>query len=149
MPPTSNVLAFSLAAFVLILIPGPSVLFVVSRALAYGRRAALETVTGNAVGSFVLAVAVALGVGAVVQASAAVLPQFIDRSAGSAGLQMVVLGSIFAAIALGSDAVWGLVAGAARAWFARSHRQMELIGGAAGLTMVGLGLGLAVEGRKS
>jgi threonine/homoserine/homoserine lactone efflux protein len=55
---------------------------------------------------------------------------------------------IFAGIALASDAVWGAVAGAARSWFARSRRRMELIGGAAGLTMVGLGIGLAVEGPK-
>ncbi|MFG1922102.1 LysE family translocator [Cryptosporangium sp. NPDC048952] len=209
MPPTTNVLAFLLASFVLILVPGPSVLFVVSRALAYGRRVALATVAGNAVGSLVLAVAVALGIGVLVQASAvaytvvklagaaylvflgvqavrhrralagvfdgagpsgrpwlqgfvvgvtnpktavffaAVLPQFVDRSAGAAGAQMVVLGALFAAMALGCDAVWGLAAGAAREWFGRSRRRMELIGGAAGLTMVGLGLGLAVEGRKS
>jgi threonine/homoserine/homoserine lactone efflux protein len=61
---------------------------------------------------------------------------------------MTVLGAVFAAIALGSDSVWGVVAGAARAWFARSGRRLDLIGGAAGLTMVGLGVGLAVSGRK-
>jgi threonine/homoserine/homoserine lactone efflux protein len=70
MPPTDRLLAFTLAALVLIVIPGPSVLFVVSRALAYGHRVALATVAGGAVGSFALAAAVAIGVGAVVQASA-------------------------------------------------------------------------------
>ena len=42
--------AFAAAAFVLTVIPGPSVLFAVGRALAYGRATALATVAGNAVG---------------------------------------------------------------------------------------------------
>jgi threonine/homoserine/homoserine lactone efflux protein len=211
MPSSDRLLAFSVAAFVLIVIPGPSVLFVISRALAYGRRAALTTVVGGAVGSFVLAGAVAIGVGAIVQTSAlvytvlkyagaaylvylgvrafrqrrklrdafeaqagaasdrrtwwqgfvvaitnpksalffvAVLPQFVDRSAGHAGMQMVVLGGIFTAIVLISDSAWGVAAGTVRGWFARSERRLELVGGAAGLTMVGLGVGVAVSGRK-
>jgi threonine/homoserine/homoserine lactone efflux protein len=42
--------AFAVASFTLIVTPGPSVLFVVGHALAYGRRTALATVSGNAVG---------------------------------------------------------------------------------------------------
>lgn len=209
--PLDHLLAFALAAFVLIVIPGPSVLFVISRALAYGRRAALWTVCGGAAGSFVSASAIAVGVGVIVQTSAvaytvlkvvgaaylvylgvkafrhrrqlrdaferqlapvsgrrtfvegfvvsvtnpksmvffaAVLPQFVDRAAGSPTLQMVVFGAVFALIALGSDAVWGVVAGSVRAWFVRSTRRLELLGGAAGVTMVGLGVGLALTARK-
>jgi threonine/homoserine/homoserine lactone efflux protein len=211
MPPLDHLATFALAAFVLIVIPGPSVLFTVSRALAYGRRAALTTVAGGAAGSFVLATAVAVGIGAIVQASAAVytaiklagavylvylgvqairhrqqlrsvfarrpgpigggrtlvqgfvvgvtnpktivffaaiLPQFVDPATGHATLQMVVLGGVFALLALGLDSVWGVTAGAVRSWFARSARRLDLVGGAAGLTMVGLGVGLAVSGRK-
>jgi threonine/homoserine/homoserine lactone efflux protein len=211
MPPPDRLLAFTLASFVLIVIPGPSVLFVISRALAYGRRAALTTVVGGAAGSFTLAALVSVGLGAIVQASAvaytaiklagaaylvylgirairhrgalraafdaqanpvggrrtrlegfivgvtnpksavffaAILPQFVDRSAGHPSVQMTVLGAVFAVIALGSDSVWGVVAGTARDWFARSARRLDLVGGAAGLTMVGLGVGLAVSGRK-
>jgi threonine/homoserine/homoserine lactone efflux protein len=210
-PPTDRLLAFAVAAFILIVIPGPSVLFVISRALAYGRRTALATVAGGAVGSLALASAVAVGIGAIVQTSAiaytivklagaaylvylgvqairhrrglraafdaqatrmasrrtflegfvvgvtnpktavffaAVLPQFVDPSTGYASVQMVVLGAVFAAIALASDSVWGVAAGAVRSWFARSTRRLELVGGAAGLTMIGLGLGLAATGRK-
>jgi threonine/homoserine/homoserine lactone efflux protein len=79
---------------------------------------------------------------------AAILPQFADPSAGHTGLQMVVLGAVFAAIALAMDSVWGVAAGTVRSWFARSARRLDLVGGAAGLTMVGLGVGLAVTGRK-
>jgi threonine/homoserine/homoserine lactone efflux protein len=211
MPSSDHLIAFAIAAFVLIVIPGPSVLFTVSRALAYGRKAALTTVIGGAVGSFTAAAAVAVGIGAIVQTStvvysvikfvgaaylvylgiqairhrralraafeaeadavsgrrtlvqgfvvgvtnpktvvffAAILPQFVDPSAGRAWLQMVVLGAVFAVIALAMDSVWGVAAGAVRSWFARSSRRLDLVGGAAGLTMVGLGVGLAVNGRK-
>lgn len=58
-----------MTAFVLIAIPGPSVLFTVSRALTIGRRGALLTVVGNAGGVYVQVAAVALGVGAIVEAS--------------------------------------------------------------------------------
>ena len=64
-------LSFVLASLVIAPIPGPSVLFVISRAVALGRRAAIATVVGNSVGVFVQAVAVALGVGVVVEQSAA------------------------------------------------------------------------------
>lgn len=60
-----------MTAFVLIALPGTSVLFVVSRALALGRRAALATAAGNAFGVYLQVVAVALGIGALVERSAA------------------------------------------------------------------------------
>ncbi len=69
---TSSLLGYALASFVLIVIPGPSVLFVVGRALAYGRRTALATVCGNSAGNYVVAICVAVGVGALVQRSAQV-----------------------------------------------------------------------------
>ena len=50
MLPTRHFVEFLLTVYVLILIPGPSVLFVVSRGVALGRRAALATVAGNASG---------------------------------------------------------------------------------------------------
>jgi len=73
MIPASHVLAFAAVVTVLIAIPGPSVLFTVSRALTVGRRAALLTVIGNELGLCVQVVAVAFGVGAVVQRSAQVI----------------------------------------------------------------------------
>jgi threonine/homoserine/homoserine lactone efflux protein len=61
--------AFGLAAFVIIAIPGPSVLFTVGRALVYGRGVALLTVLGNSLGLLAVSVLVALGLGAVVAES--------------------------------------------------------------------------------
>ncbi|RRO15815.1 LysE family translocator [Saccharopolyspora rhizosphaerae] len=59
-------------SLVLSAVPGPSVLFVVSRALAHGRRAALASALGNALGGYVLVIAVAFGLGTVVAQSALV-----------------------------------------------------------------------------
>jgi threonine/homoserine/homoserine lactone efflux protein len=73
MVPASHVLAFAAVVSVLIVIPGPSVLFTISRALTVGRRAALLTVIGNELGLSVQVIAVAFGVGAVVERSAQVI----------------------------------------------------------------------------
>ncbi|MFI5520001.1 LysE family translocator [Streptomyces platensis] len=69
---TESILAFAAMSLLVIVIPGPSVLFVIGRALAHGRRTALATVLGNLVGSYVLVIAVAWGLGALVESSAAV-----------------------------------------------------------------------------
>jgi threonine/homoserine/homoserine lactone efflux protein len=220
MPPPDRLLAFVVASVVLVLIPGPSVLFVVGRALAHGRRAALGSVAGNAAGVAVLVVLVALGLGPVVERSvvvytaiklagaaylvylgvrawrgrgglgraltapgtdagpgvgadpvpggrvlrqgfvvgltnpktlvffAAVLPQFVDPAAGRVPLQMLLLGLGFVVLAMILDSGWGLAAGRARDWFARSPGRLRAVGGTGGLLMIGLGVGLAVTGRK-
>jgi threonine/homoserine/homoserine lactone efflux protein len=207
----NQVAAFAAAALVLIVIPGPGVLFVIGRALAHGRRTALLSVAGHAAGNWVVAVCVALGVGTIVERSAAVftavrlagaaylvwlgiqafrkrdslaqvldsaaaprgdvraareglvvgvtnpkavilfaavLPQFVDRPAGHVPAQMLVLSAVSIAIGLASDSCWGLAASTVRSWFARSPRRLGLVGGAGGLAMIGLGLTLALTGRK-
>lgn len=72
MLPTRHLAEFLVTLYVLILIPGPSVLFVVSRGVALGRRAALATVVGNAGGLVLQLVLVSLGIGAIVAKSDAV-----------------------------------------------------------------------------
>ncbi len=67
-----RLLGFAGISLVLVLIPGPSVLFVLGRALAHGRRTALGSVVGNAIGAYLLAAAVSLGLGEVMATSAAV-----------------------------------------------------------------------------
>jgi threonine/homoserine/homoserine lactone efflux protein len=207
----SQVAAFAVASLVLIVVPGPGVLFVVGRALAHGRSTALVSVAGHAAGSWVVAVCVALGVGAIVERSAAVftgirlagaayliwlgiqafrrraslagvlteaavprggvravregfvvgvtnpkavilfaavLPQFVNRAAGHIPVQMLLLSMISIVIGLASDTCWGLAASTVRAWFARSPRRLSLVGGVGGLAIIGLGVTLAVTGRR-
>lgn len=211
MPPPHSFAAFAVASFMLVVVPGPSVLFVISRGVALGRRAALATVVGNAAGVYLQALLVAVGLGAAISRStvvftaiklvgaaylvylgvqafrhrralatvldaagtvrptrhllregflvgvsnpkaavffAAILPQFVAPGGAPEGLQMAVLALVFVGVALVSDGAWGLAAGSARAWLAASPRRLELLGGAGGLTMIGLGLALAASGGR-
>ena len=65
----SRLVEYIVAAMIIILAPGPSVLFVIARAIAWGRKVAVFTVIGNVSGSFILSVFVALGLGPVLQKS--------------------------------------------------------------------------------
>ncbi|MFJ9417729.1 LysE family translocator [Streptomyces sp. NPDC101227] len=209
---TESILAFAAMSLLVIVIPGPSVLFVIGRALAHGRRTALATVLGNLIGSYALVIAVAWGLGALVETSAAVfmgvklagaaylvylgvqafrhrkemraadmqapageprgdlrtildgafvgvtnpkgivffaavLPQFVNHSAGHVPLQMMALGLVPVTIGMITDTLWGLGASAARSWFARSDRRLSMVGGAGGFAMIGLGVTVAATGR--
>jgi threonine/homoserine/homoserine lactone efflux protein len=206
-----QMLTFGLAAFIIIVIPGPSVVFTIGRALAYGRRVALATVVGNTIGLVTIVALVALGLGVIVQDSivvfttlklvgaaylvwlgveavrhrrdflasdgsellgtpmtwaramrqgyvvgasnpkgymmlAAVLPQFVDRGEGHLQLQMLLLGLLATTIGLVSDSVWALIASQLRTWFNRSPRRGEAMATVGGVSMIGLGVGLAVSG---
>lgn len=76
--------AFAVTAFLLIVVPGPSVLFVISRGVTLGRKAALLTVVGNAAGVMVMVVVVAAGLGSVLERSAVLFDAI--RFAGAAYL---------------------------------------------------------------
>lgn len=65
-------LAFTAASAVLLVIPGPTVLLVVSYALGRGRRAAFPMAAGVALGDFTAMTLSMLGVGALLAASAVV-----------------------------------------------------------------------------
>jgi threonine/homoserine/homoserine lactone efflux protein len=207
----SNFVAFALTALVIVVIPGPSVMFVVSRALAYGRRAAALTVIGNALGEYVQVIAVAFGIGLLAERAvalftilkligaaylvylgvktirdrrslgsmidpalvsrtdrryllqgflvgvsnpktviflAAILPEFVTRSAGRVPERILLLGLVFSVIALISDNLWGITAGTARSWLARSPKRLQLVGGLGGLAIIAIGVRLALTGRK-
>ncbi|GAA5066008.1 LysE family translocator [Nocardia callitridis] len=211
MVPTSNLLAFMAAATILIVVPGPGVLFTIGRALALGKRAALVSVIGHSIGVFVVLLLVSVGLGTLLMASAlvlasvkiagalylvylgiqafrdrkslrsalgaempstpsarvlgqsvvvgvtnpkaivffvAILPNFVDTASGALPLQMFILGSVFLMIALISDTAWALLAASARGWFARSPRRLELVGGAGGIMIVGLGASVALSGSR-
>lgn len=84
MVPWPNLLAFLLASALLIVMPGPSVLFVLGRTIALGRRGGLLSVLGNALGMLPAIAAVALGVGALIASSVVVFT--IIKIAGAAYL---------------------------------------------------------------
>jgi threonine/homoserine/homoserine lactone efflux protein len=207
-PTTAAVVTFLLGSAVFVVVPGPSVLFILGRAIALGRRAALATAAGNLLGVLVLVVGVSAGIGTLVErvtvaltvlrlvgaaylvwlgvqairhrgelAAAltdaarapkagrafregaivgitnpkaivffsAVLPQFVDATRPSPATQMLVLGLMFCVLASGVDMLWALVAGTARDWFAGSPARLRRMGGAGGLVMIGMGVGVALR----
>ena len=77
---------------------------------------------------------------------AAFLPQFVDRSAGSAGvtLQLARLGLTFAALALFNDSIYAMLAGTMGGWLRRTPMAAIVLGKLSGLTFIGLGARLAL-----
>lgn len=66
----SRLVEYIIAAMIIILAPGPSVLFVIARAIAWGRKIAVFTVAGNVTGAFMLSSLVAFGLGPILSRSA-------------------------------------------------------------------------------
>jgi threonine/homoserine/homoserine lactone efflux protein len=207
-----QVLAFGLVALVVIVIPGPSVVFTIGRALTYGRGVALMTVVGNSFGLLAALVLVVLGLGELVATSDAVyqvvklagaaylvylgvqalrhrraivvsesgvasgppvpmptafrqgflvgftnpkgyvmfvalLPQFVQPERGEVALQMLVLGLIAFLLGMCCDSVWALAASQLRRWFNASPSRGKAFGTVGGMSMIGLGVAVAVAGR--
>lgn len=69
--PIENWLAFVAASAVMLAIPGPTILLVISYALGHGRKASTATVAGVALGDFTAMTASMLGLGALLATSAA------------------------------------------------------------------------------
>jgi threonine/homoserine/homoserine lactone efflux protein len=200
----SRLWEYLIATILIILAPGPSVLFTIARAIAWGRVAAIATVIGNAFGMFLVSVLVAFGLGPLLQSSklfyngvqwaggayliylgysaiaaskidaqgmqktegskpsfftslkngfwvgalnpksivffAAILPQFVDQEKNNVTAQLLLLGAIFATIAMISDGGYGLLAGTVRSWLAGDVKRLIFMRRFGGVVMIGLGL---------
>ena len=207
---SDEVLRLALACVLLLVVPGPSVVFIVGRALSYGRSVALATVAGNTLGCAVAAVCVAVGLGPVLQRwetlfvvvklagaaylvwlgvqalrhsretvaaptpaagsplplwravragsivglsnpkafiiFAAILPPFVDRGDGHLTTQMLILAVVPLLIGAVTDSAWALAAGQARAWLTGSGGRTRAVTRVGGLSMIGLGISVAVTG---
>jgi len=209
-PIPSKIGEYIIVSLAIILAPGPSVLFTIARAIAWGRKVAVLTVLGNATGFFAMSLLVALGVGPIIQSSdliyagvqwagglyliylgvdairkrnehsnqmleegssgapstiriirdgfvvgilnpkgivfnAAVTPQFIDRSSGNVVMQLILLGAIFALLALFCDGTWGLLAGTARNWLATNLSRIIFLRIVGGIVMIILGVLILIQ----
>ncbi len=63
----SHLVPFFVASMLIIIVPGPSVLFTLARAVAWGRAVAVLTVLGNSCGTLLLSAVIALGLGPALQ----------------------------------------------------------------------------------
>lgn len=196
---------FIFASIVLLLTPGPAVLYIIARSIDQGRAAGLVSVLSIEVGNFSHALAAAVGLSALLFSSAtafsvvkylgaaylvylgvrklfsnstnmqetqvepqslrrifsqgvtvailnpktalfflAFLPQFVDRSKGQVGLQLLSLGCLFVAMAIVSDGMYALLASSAGQWL-KSRRQVWLAEHyVVGLIYIGLGVTAAL-----
>lgn len=64
-----TLIAFVVAAFIMVAIPGPNVLFIIGRSISLGRMGGFLSILGTAIGSVLLVLGVALGVGTVIAQS--------------------------------------------------------------------------------
>ena len=84
MPTPSTLALFAFATIVLLIVPGPAVLYIVTRSVAQGRAAGLVSVLGIHAGSVVHVVFAAVGVSALLYASSTAF--MVVRYAGAAYL---------------------------------------------------------------
>lgn len=68
MPTTATLLTFTLAAAALVVVPGPSVVYVMTRGVAFGRRAGMVSVAGLEMGSLLHLIATVAGLATVLAA---------------------------------------------------------------------------------
>ena len=90
MPDVTHWTIFLSAAFVLLITPGPSIMYVMSRAIAQGSHAALLSAVGLALGDLLQVVATAVGLSALLASAPAIF--LVLKFAGAAYL--VVLGAL-------------------------------------------------------
>ena len=205
----STLAAFTLAAYILIVIPGPAVLYVIARAIEQGKMAGVMSVLGVSFGALIHTLAAALGISAIFAASAvafnivkylgaayliylgittlrqkpttteivvqaqthwqifrqglvvnllnpktalfflAFLPQFTDPARGPLWVQMSVLGTIFAVVALLSDTIYALAAGQLSDWLQQNKTFQKRQKQVSGVTYIALGLVAAASGGNT
>lgn len=209
MPNSALLLGFVAAALVVLLIPGPGVLYVVARSISQGQRAGLASALGLSAGALVHVAAATAGLSAIVLASAtafgvvkalgagyliylgistllarratigpqisgpvstsrlftdgvivtvfnpkvavfflAFLPQFVDSSGASVPRQILLLGIIYATLALVTDSAYALLAGSLRRWLGGRVMQGPLPRYTSGGLYLGLGVSAALTGRR-
>lgn len=202
--------SFIIAALIVLIIPGPGVLYVIARSIAHGYRAGLASVIGLSVGVMAHVVAATAGLSAILLTSAtafsivkfigagyliylglrtllsrpvienieipeplpkhqlfidgiivsvfnpkiavfflAFLPQFVDASLGSAPIQIFILGTLYALLALITDGAYALLAGSARQWLQRIFADNPWPRRITGSVYIGLGINTALATQRN
>lgn len=203
-------IGFIVAALIVLVIPGPGVLFVVARSAAHGYRAGLASVIGLSIGAMVHVIAATVGLSAILLTSAtafgiikfigagyliylgvktlrsrcsptnieipaalplrrlfidgviisifnpkiavfflAFLPQFVDPSLGAVPLQIMLLGTIYAVLALFTDGAYAVLAGGARHWLRHTFIHSPWPRRITGSVYIGLGINTALTSQRN
>jgi threonine/homoserine/homoserine lactone efflux protein len=206
MPDGSTLLLFAGASLALLAVPGPAVLYVVTRSLDQGRTAGVVSMLGVETGTFAYALAAGAGLTGLIAASEtgfsvvryagaaylvylgvrklreraeardavpvartrlylngllvqllnpkiaifflAFLPQFADPAHGPIVVQTLVLGTLFTVLAMLSDGMYLLLAGAVGARLRAGRRARNRLAKLSGGVYIGLGLTAALSGSS-
>ncbi len=209
MPSQTSLFGFVVAALVVLWLPGPGVVYVVTRSVSQGRLAGLVSALGLSIGVFFHVAAATAGLSALLLTSVtsfffvkmlgaayliylgistllargearkvasvnaqslrrlfidgvvvsilnpkiavfflAFLPQFVNP-AGSVPLQMLLLGVIYAVLALMTDSTYALLASSVRHWLSARIIQGPLLRYLSGCVYLSLGLHVALTGRRT
>ena len=202
----TNLPVFLLAALILLLTPGPAVLYIIARSMDQGRLAGFVSVLSIESGNSVHVLAATLGLSAILMSSAlafsivkylgaayliylgirrllardqsheiarvqrqslrriysqgvmvatlnpktalfflAFLPQFVDPTAGSVTLQLLMLGGTFVAMAIVTDSMYALLASTAGGWLKRNQSFLRTDRYLVGSVYIGLGVTAALS----
>ena len=158
---------FVVASVVLLLTPGPAVLYIVARSVEQGRAAGLVSVLGIHLGTTIHITAAAVGLSAFIVSSAlafalvkyfgaayliwigSVLSSPIRRSrAWRAALADFILGLTFMGLGIISDGMFALAAGTAGDLLRRNRPFLRFQRWFAGSSFIGLGFAAALATRK-
>lgn len=199
--PLPNLSIFVLAALILLLTPGPAVLYIIARSMDQGRLAGFVSVVGIEIGNSFHVLGATLGLSAILLSSAfafaivkvlgaaylmylgirrlltrkqdheitrfqqqnlqrvfsqgilvatlnpktalfflAFLPQFVDPSAGSMTLQLLMLGGLFVVMAIITDGTYALLASTAGGWLKKNRSFLRAERYIVGSVYIGLGI---------
>jgi threonine/homoserine/homoserine lactone efflux protein len=202
----TNLPVFLLAALILLLTPGPAVLYIIARSMDQGSLAGFVSVLSIESGNSVHVLAATLGLSAILMSSAlafsivkylgaayliylgirrllareqghkiarvqrqslrriysqgvlvaalnpktalfflAFLPQFVDPSAGSVTLQLLMLGGTFVVMAIVTDSMYALLASTAGGWLKRNQSFLRADRYLVGSVYIGLGVTAALS----
>jgi threonine/homoserine/homoserine lactone efflux protein len=208
MIPLEQLTLFFLGSLIIIVIPGPAVLYIVTRSISQGRAAGVVSVVGINLAAFTYTVAAAFGLTAILMTSVvafnivkyagaayliylgikqiisktklehvevekasllkifgqgyivnllnpkmafftfAFLPQFVDPNHGNTIVQILLLGGLFAVMAMLSDGAYALLASWLRPWLQRNTQFLRKQKYVTGSVYIGLGVTAALTGQR-
>ena len=160
-------LLFAGAALVMVLAPGPNMIYLISRSICQGRRAGVISLFGVVTGFLVHLFAAALRLTALLLAVPlayevlrwvgagiavfylSIFPQFVSLDHGSVFMQTIVLGGTQITISFAVNLVIALSAGAWAIWFTRNPRWLAMQRYVMGFVLAALAVRIAAEQRKA
>jgi|GEM_PF-2789650 len=144
MPSGALLFGFVAAALVVLLIPGPGVLYVVAHSVGQGHRAGLASALGLSAGALVHVAAAAAGLSAILLTPATAFG--IVKALG-AGYLIYLVGLIYVALALITDSAYAFLAGGSRHWLSGRVMQGPLPRYLSGSLYLGLGVNAVLTER--